>query len=335
MNFQLPILQPGDIMEDPRHFAETYIEAYEQGRIPPHWPTSTWLGDPGFEDLTARFMTPTMVDSGEEFPARSSPTPSEVQSETEGSSTPSPSEDGSSTEKCPSRSPSPTLSEHLERSTTYNEEDENFILADPDPCAALKAMVRSKRSKRYIANAGQVDQATAEENIEKVYNGFIERADPDEEIDHAEVWADARESFEEALRRHRVKRILDTAKYHLFTAVGAYAKEIAVSENLERDAEVTEALTKILKLEKGKETYDWELEEPRVHLDEWKDMADLVIWEAAEYCWVLKLLDVGVEKEVLEDVKKVLEHVGAVGVGASDAEDIYTITRASLALRDK
>lgn len=319
--------QPESLINEPRRFAETYVEAYENGNIPPHWPTPAWLGDPGFEDLTARFLVPVMVDGDEEIQARSASPASEEWFENEECSSFEPSEEQSETEKFPryatseqsddgsdtvigsSRSSSPALSEQLQEHPTYDEEGENAILSDPDACPALKAMVRSKRSKRYMETTGQVDEATFEQNAQKLYNGFIARAYPDEELDFEELWIEARESLQEALRRHRVRKTLNTARYHLIMAFNAYSDEVGETRCKDRFAEVREALRKIVRLEKGKERYDDEPAEPRI-LVGWTGMADLIIWEVEDYCWTLKCLDVEVDKEVVEDMKRALSILG-------------------------
>jgi len=322
----MPEPQYKTTFEETRMFAETYIEAHEQGRIPADWQLPSWLGDPGFEDLTARFVASTNAkideEVEEEFPARS---PQLHESETEEHprfSTPAPSEAASNAEEFPTRqSPSRPVSEHLARMDNAIEEDETSLLSNPHVHPAVKAMINSKRAKRDIAQHNITNQM-AKAKIQQLYQNLINELDPDLEPEYRELWDEAKAMFEAQWLGWKRDRVVDIYGRCLFGALEMYLGEREGSGDQDRDGEVVGALKGILRLKKGKGVYLGEVEEPTAEVGKWRDMADLVLWEVEEYCWVVGDWDVEVEEEVLRGVRGLLEHLkNSGGEGREDGSE--------------
>jgi hypothetical protein len=127
--------------------------------------------------------------------------------------------------------------------------------------------------------------------------------DAEEYYQDYDLRAEALDIYEEKSRQKQIERRLEPSKCYLLAALESYEKDM----NSERNGKVIEALEKIARLAKGKGPFEWEIEEPRMDLETWKEMVDLVFWEVENYIWVVKDEDVDVDEEVLVCVKEMLE----------------------------
>jgi len=317
-------------IKEQRKYAEQMVKTHEQGNVRINF-IPQWLGEEGFEDLTARWLAScdkkSNTETWHQFSPPASPTPSETSdqefepyegfSATPSSPTPSEASDQDQERYDQfSRTSSPTHS-HSEKESQYHSKSESD--SDLEGCSALQAIQRSMYGKAYATQ----QRPFIPTNVEEI---CLELNDPNteddsyvaEEVEQDDLCAEAYEIYEEKARQKQIERRLEASKCYLLAALESYERERESGTRSERNGEVVEALEKVVRLEKGKEPIEWELEEPRVDLKTWKEIVDLVIWEVEDYCWVVRDEDVDVDAEVLDCVKRMLERCKGIDATGSN-----------------
>lgn len=250
-----------------------------------------WLGEEGFEDLTARWLAACNTEPQEKaYPAShyAFTTASESGSEKDDSDQ--------------QRSHSPSLA---------LPKDEDYEVLELKDCRALNAIRRSMKGKAKVLREIRVDNRVWHKMILQLKSDVY----ADEDVSDEELRKEARETYAQVMWQKKQKKELETFKLYLLAALETYEKDWISARN----GEVIEALEKIVGLEKGKQALEQGVKRPSVDSGTWKEIVDWVVWEAEDYCWLVwKYADVNIDAGLLVRVKGMLEHCKKIEVANKD-----------------
>lgn len=166
-------------------------------------------------------------------------------------------------------------------------------------CEALRMMRRSERRK----DQARQNPKTSKSKMVEIHARLVKNLYPDEDPYLKEtsddLWDEAAATVIQSLKDRVGRHMLETSVHCLKRAVDAYFQVNNTTRDWITDDLVSGALQNIKRLKKGKEVWV-ELERPMVDWQSWKDWADWLLWEAEDYCWTVKYLDVDVDAEVLK-----------------------------------